>query len=77
VAVAVIIGIFVFSTLYPVNFNQANRTNQTNVTKLSFNLQKSKAQASVLDQNLTDKTGFNAVSATSALSVYSPYFKEG
>jgi hypothetical protein len=73
VAVAAIISIFVFSTLYPINFNRANSTNQTNVTRLSFNLQQGKPQASVLDQNLTDKTGFSTVSATGALSVYRPH----
>jgi len=63
VAVAVIGSIFVFSTFYPANFNQASPANQTNVSKLSFNLQEGIAQANVLAQDLTDKTGFIAVSA--------------
>jgi ABC-type proline/glycine betaine transport system substrate-binding protein len=65
VAAAVIVSIFVFSTFYPPNFNRANPANQTSVQKLSFNLQEGTAQANVLAQNLTDKTGFIAVSATS------------
>jgi flagellar basal body-associated protein FliL len=66
IAVAVIVSFFVFSTFYPLNSNRAhpsNPANQTSVTKLSFNLQKGVAQANVLAQNLTVKTGFNAVSA--------------
>jgi uncharacterized protein HemX len=66
VALAVIISVFVFLTFYPVNFNQtspANQTNQTNVTKLSFNLQEGMAHGNLLAENLTDKTVFNFVSA--------------
>ena len=76
VAAAVIVSLFVFSTFYPANFNHANPANQTNVTNLSFHPQEGKAQANVLDQNVTDKTGFNAVSATSALGVYLTHLKE-
>jgi hypothetical protein len=67
VAVAVIVSILVFSTFNPVNSHQANPANpanQTNVSKLSFNFQEGKAQPNGLAQNLTDKTGFIAVSAT-------------
>ena len=67
VAVAVIVSILVFSAFNPVNSHQANPANpanQTNVNKLSFNFQKGKAQSNRLAQNLTDKTGFIAVSAT-------------
>jgi len=72
VAVAVIVSIFVFLTLYPINLNRANSTNQTNITRLSFNPQQGKPQANVSDQNLTDKTGFNTVSATSGVKRLSP-----
>jgi len=67
VTLAAILGIFIFLTFYPVNFNQtnpANQTNQTNVTKLSFNLQGGMAQANVLAQSLKAGTGFNVLSAT-------------
>jgi hypothetical protein len=64
VAAAVIVSVLVFSTFYPVNFNRANTVNQTNVHKLSFNPQEGMSQANVLAQNLTDKTVFIAVSAT-------------
>jgi len=70
VALAVIVSVFIFLTFYPVNFNQtnpANQANQTNITKLSFKLQEDIAQANVLAQNLTDKTGFNAVSAAARI----------
>jgi ABC-type proline/glycine betaine transport system substrate-binding protein len=66
VAVAVIVSILVFSMFYPVNSNHANPANQTNVTKLSFNLQEGRVQANVLAQNLTVKANFIAVSATTA-----------
>jgi len=66
VTLAVIVSVLVFSTFYPINLNRASSSNQTNVTKLSFNIQDGKPQANILEQYLTDKTGFNTVSATSA-----------
>jgi len=66
IVVAVIVSFFVFSTFYPLNSNRtnsSNHANQTSVTKLSFNLQKGMGQANVLARNVTEKTGFNAVSA--------------
>jgi uncharacterized membrane protein YvbJ len=74
VALAIIVSIFIFLTFYPVNFNQTNPANQTNVTKLSFNLQEGIAHANVLSENLTDKTSFNAFqqSPYRALPVYRP-----
>ena len=75
---AVIVSIFVFLTLNPVNFNQANPTNQTNATKMSFNLQKGITQSNVLDPRPQVKADFNGVSARTALWNNRPssYLKE-
>ena len=78
VAAVVVVSIFVFLTLYPVNFNRVNSANQTNVTKLSFNLQTSRAHANVLTQNLTIKQSSTPFQQPhSALTVYCHHIKEG
>jgi len=76
---AVILSIFVFLTLYPVNFNRATSTNQTNATEMSFNLQKGITQSTVLNPKPQDKAGFNGVSASTTLcnNRLSSYLKEG
>ena len=61
---AVIVSIFVFLTLYPVNFNQANPANQTNATKMSFDLQKGITQPNVLDPKPQNKAGFSVSAST-------------
>jgi len=54
--VAVIVGVFIFWTVYSGSFNQANGANQTNVNELSFNFQGGMAKANFIAQNLMDKS---------------------